>query len=156
MNIIPFFLKQTKSPEYTRPLLSQLTFWWINSLINTGFRKELKREDLWEIDYREGSEFVNKKLESDWNPKASEYIRKVRAEELAHYAHHISKNQTTSFTNENTSEQVKLNLINGEKKDQVRVEIAKKIPKPSLGFSLVKIFSFKFFGIVAIKGRLNY
>ena len=36
--------KRTKSPEYTSALLSQLTFWWINSLINTGYKKELKRE----------------------------------------------------------------------------------------------------------------
>lgn len=49
-----------------------LTFWWINRLINTGYKRNLTREDLWDIDDREKSETVTRKLETYWNPKALE------------------------------------------------------------------------------------
>lgn len=59
------------APEKNSSLLSVLTFWWINSLINTGYKRDLTREDLWEIDDTEKSENVTKKLEHVWNPKAN-------------------------------------------------------------------------------------
>lgn len=59
-----------KSPEKNSSLLSMLTFWWINTLISTGYKRDLTREDLWEIDEAEKSESVTKKLEQVWNPKA--------------------------------------------------------------------------------------
>jgi len=67
-----------KAPEKNSSLLSVLTFWWINSLINTGYKRDLTRDDLWEIDDAEKSERVTKKLEQVWNPKAQkcEYFEK--------------------------------------------------------------------------------
>lgn len=59
-----------KSPEKNSSLLSMLTFWWINTLIRTGYKRDLTREDLWEIDDCEKSEYITNKLERVWNPKA--------------------------------------------------------------------------------------
>lgn len=63
-----------KAPEKNTSLLSMLTFWWINDLLSTGYARDLKRDDLWEIDDAEKSATVTKKLECVWNPKASQYI----------------------------------------------------------------------------------
>lgn len=59
------------SPEKNSSLLSMLTFWWINTLIRTGYKRDLTRDDLWEIDSAEKSEHVTKKLEQVWFPKAN-------------------------------------------------------------------------------------
>jgi ABC-type multidrug transport system fused ATPase/permease subunit len=136
-----------KSPEHTSSLLSQLTFWWINSLINAGFKKELKREDLYEVDYREGAEFVSKKLENDWNTKALLYINQVRRTEET-FSSPLDCQVEYKLNNNKEDENIRLNNTNdGEEK----VKIIKKIPQPSIGLSLFRIFSIKFFGIVSIK-----
>ena len=49
------------------------------SLIKTGFKRELTREDLWEVDESETAQNVTKRLEDSWNKKAKEYIAKIRA-----------------------------------------------------------------------------
>lgn len=64
-----------KAPEKNTSLLSMLTFWWINDLLSTGYVRDLKRDDLWEIDDAEKSATVTKKLECVWNPKASQYSK---------------------------------------------------------------------------------
>lgn len=38
-----------------------------NRLIHKGFRRDLTREDMWEIDYSETSELITNKLEYEWN-----------------------------------------------------------------------------------------
>ncbi|CAF1082092.1 unnamed protein product, partial [Brachionus calyciflorus] len=67
------------SPEQNSSLLSRLTFWWINPLISTGYKRDLVRDDLFEIDDKELSEASIQKLEKIWNPLANDYIKKVRA-----------------------------------------------------------------------------
>ena len=39
----------------------------LNRLIHKGFRRDLTREDMWEIDYSETSELITNKLEYEWN-----------------------------------------------------------------------------------------
>ena len=72
------FKKTRRAPEKNSSLLSVLTFWWINHLISTGFKRDLTRDDLWEIDEAEETRTVTEKIESVWNPKAQEYIFKMR------------------------------------------------------------------------------
>ena len=69
------FKKTRKAPEKNSSLLSVLTFWWINHLINIGFRRDLTRDDLWEIDEAEKARYVTEKFEKVWNPKAQEYLK---------------------------------------------------------------------------------
>ncbi|CAF1016714.1 unnamed protein product [Brachionus calyciflorus] len=58
-------------PENYVSLLSRLSFWWINDLILTGYKRDLTKDDLWSVDETEASENVTKKFETAWN-KASE------------------------------------------------------------------------------------
>jgi hypothetical protein len=41
-------------------------------LISTGYKKDLTREDMWDIDEDEKCEFLTEKLEKEWNKVASE------------------------------------------------------------------------------------
>lgn len=70
--------KLKKMPEERVNLLSKLWFWWMNDLIKTGFKRDLVRDDLWEIEDTESSALITKRLEDSWNKKANEYILKVR------------------------------------------------------------------------------
>lgn len=63
-----------KSPHQNSPLLSMLTFWWVNRLISEGYKRDLTRNDLWELDDAEKTDTATRKLETVWNPKASKYV----------------------------------------------------------------------------------
>ncbi|RNA37788.1 multidrug resistance-associated 1 [Brachionus plicatilis] len=69
-------LKQT--PENLAPLLSKLTFLWIDPLIKKGFKRDLTRADMWEIDDCESSEELTLRLEAEWNKCMDEYNRAVQ------------------------------------------------------------------------------
>ena len=69
--------KAKLSPENTTSLLSKLSFLWIDPLIRKGFRRDLTREDMWEIDFSETSECVTNKLEFEWNQTVFHYNKKV-------------------------------------------------------------------------------
>nr|APD26530.1 ATP-binding cassette transporter subfamily C member 1 X7 protein [Brachionus koreanus] len=129
------------TPEQNSSLLSKLTFWWINPLINTGFKRDFTREDLFEIDDKELSEAATSKLENIWNPLAKEYIKKIRTiEENKNFTiiDNQDQNETYQKLNPNTTH------------DELDVEI-KNLNEPSLGLCMLKIYILKFIGIIAIK-----
>ena len=53
--------KKKQSPENVASLLVRLTFLWMDRLIKTGFRRNIKPDDIWEIDKSESSENISKK-----------------------------------------------------------------------------------------------
>jgi ATP-binding cassette subfamily C (CFTR/MRP) protein 1 len=57
-------------PEHFAGLLSRITFWWLNPLILTGYKRDLTKEDMWEIDESESSRNLTDKLEKKWNKVA--------------------------------------------------------------------------------------
>ena len=69
-NIFFIYSIKKQSPENVAPLLVKLTFFWMDRLIKTGFRRNLNPNDIWEIDSSESSEFISGKLEAEWNKKA--------------------------------------------------------------------------------------
>ncbi len=67
-----------ESSEESSNLLSRLTFFWINPLIEAGYKRDLVREDLWKISDKELSQSTSNKLELFWNLKANNYIKRMR------------------------------------------------------------------------------
>jgi hypothetical protein len=65
-------------PENHVSLLSKLSFWWINDLILTGYKRDVVRDDLWSIEESEASESITRKLEIAWNSVSSDYIKSVK------------------------------------------------------------------------------
>ncbi len=66
-------------PENQVSLLSKLSFWWINNLILTGFRRDLTPEDLWRVEETESSHYNTVRFEYSWNKAAHNYIETLRA-----------------------------------------------------------------------------
>ena len=129
-------LKNNQSPEESSGLLSRLTFWWINPLIQTGFKRDLVREDLWKISDKEGSKSTCIKLEHVWNQKANDYIKQMRQ---------LDSNLNNEEFIYTKDEQEKLKLNPSNKNNKL------KISQPSLTLALIRIYFGKFTGIVAIK-----
>jgi ABC-type multidrug transport system fused ATPase/permease subunit len=140
-------------PENYSPLLSKLTFWWINNLITKGFKRPLTRDDLWEIDEQESSEYVTQKLEVAWDKATKAYLEAVRKNpELASDSSstektpkkkpaksYVKKQETKS------DEQVELTSPNVTIKDPT------KLKKPSLTFCIIRTFGGKFMAGAFIK-----
>jgi len=151
------------APEEKISVLSHIMFWWSNNLIKTGYKRDLKKEDLFEISNENRSETLTKKFEKEWNKKAVEYMRKAEMNQKQ------TKNEKNVIyktkLNETTEEEgIKLvTTINNE--DAANVEIKTKTKKnskskldwfkqsdePSLGLCISKIFIYKFIGIAALK-----
>ncbi len=64
-------------PDNYAPLLSKLTFWWINDLIIKGYRKPLNRDDLWAIDEEESSAYLTRKLEYEWDKVTKTFLESI-------------------------------------------------------------------------------
>ena len=88
------------------PLLFKLSFLWIDPLIKKGFRRDLNRQDIWEIDSSECSEVVCNKLEREWTKTMAKFRQK-------HGNDSVTKNVTAIYkTNlKNNEEELILNVI---------------------------------------------
>lgn len=143
------------APEEKVSVLSHIMFWWSNNLIKTGYKRDLKKEDLFEINDENKSETLTQKFENEWEKKAIAYITSARKEESeqkqANIIYKANLNETKG------EEGVKL-VENNE--NEPKVEIKSKSPKislfkrtkePSLGLCITRIFVYKFIGIAALK-----
>ncbi|CAF0716997.1 unnamed protein product [Brachionus calyciflorus] len=126
-------LKQT--PENLAPLLSKLTFLWIDPLIKKGFKRDLGRADMWEIDDCEASEELTIKLENEWNKYVDEYNRNIQQP--------LKKNTTAIYrTNSKVNENDEELILNAG--SDTDLKIIKDTRKPSLILCLWKVFGGKF------------
>lgn len=60
------FSDSQKGPEETSGILSQGIFWWLNTLIRTGFSKVLMMEDLYPIDERMTASVLGTNFRQFW------------------------------------------------------------------------------------------
>ncbi len=132
---------KNQSPEESSNLLSRLTFFWINPLIKTGYKRDLVREDLWKISDKEGSKSTSTKLENVWSLKANNYIKQMRQLDTT-----TNNNDESFIYTKDEQEKLKLNNANNDKQETLL-----KISQPSLTLAMIKIYFGKFTGIVAIK-----
>lgn len=63
-------------PNERVSILSKIWFCWMNGLIHTGYKRDLTRDDLWEMNLKETTEYNTERLEFEWNNKANAYIKK--------------------------------------------------------------------------------
>jgi hypothetical protein len=103
-------------PENHVSLLSKLSFWWINDLILTGYKRDVVRDDLWSIEESEASESITRKLEIAWNSVSSEYIKSVKnmPEEEKSPKKKKKKSDQNSYKTDakNKEEEIKLTVNN--------------------------------------------
>jgi len=63
----PFILTgedyRNQSPENEASILSQITFWWLNSLVWLGYKRALTQEDLYSIKPGERTEIISQKFD---------------------------------------------------------------------------------------------
>lgn len=123
-------------PEDNVSILSKLWFWWMNSLIVTGYKRDLTRQDLWNINEKESSNHVTNEFEKYWNKQANDYIeQRLKSENYKQIDRSYLKNENNSI-----EEKIKLNNTQDTKYDMSN----KKLKKPSFGFALIKVFRGKF------------
>jgi ABC-type bacteriocin/lantibiotic exporter with double-glycine peptidase domain len=66
------------SPHEVAPLLSRLTFWWINKLISIGYKRDLTKSDLFNLNPKNKSKIITETFDKLWAPKVQIYINKIR------------------------------------------------------------------------------
>ena len=70
-------------PEERATFLSQITWWWLNGLIITGFRRTLERSDLWSLNREDTTQHCAPLFRHSWENE----FRKKQAK-LANRPHH--------------------------------------------------------------------
>ncbi|KAH9413433.1 Mrp-4p [Dermatophagoides pteronyssinus] len=58
--------KPIECPELRSSFLSQITFWWFNTLAIRGFRRSLTMDDLWELKPEDQTNYVAPKFDRHW------------------------------------------------------------------------------------------
>ena len=53
-------------PEEKATFLSQITWWWLNGLVITGFRRTLERSDLWSLNREDTTKYVAPLFRNCW------------------------------------------------------------------------------------------
>ena len=128
-------------PEEYVSVLSKLMFWWMNSLIITGYKRDLTRQDLWRISEKESSYHITNRFENVWKKQANEYIQQIQKypDELIETKNNKPRNRKhTENGIRSEEEQIKLNNYSNSKEDYI------KLNKPSFGLALIKVFRGKF------------
>ena len=81
-------------------------------LIKKGFKRDLTRQDMWEIDSSETSEIVTKKLEREWNKGMENYRRTIHTNETANSNHNNVNNSTINNKTKNLTAIYKTKIEN--------------------------------------------
>ncbi|CAF0948802.1 unnamed protein product, partial [Brachionus calyciflorus] len=113
-------------PESNVNLLSWLTFNWINRLIYRGYKNNLTRNDVWDLDKDNSSKVLGDELEMKWNKLVAEYHAKRK-----------KKVNTKRKNNSKIYEELEFNEKNYF--DDTDSENMRNIRKPSLGFCIFRI-----------------
>ncbi|KAJ4932488.1 hypothetical protein JOQ06_010909, partial [Pogonophryne albipinna] len=75
----PLFSEAIKDPnpcpEPGAPFLSRITFWWINRLMVTGYKRPLEEKDLWSLNLEDRSHRVVPQLVLRWNTECQKVKR---------------------------------------------------------------------------------
>ncbi|CAF0717000.1 unnamed protein product [Brachionus calyciflorus] len=123
-------------PENYVSLLSRLSFWWINDLILTGYKRDLTRDDLWIVDETEASAHLTHKFETAWNKASKKYIRDLNnlSDETIRFS-----NKSSMYGNGTADEEKKLTDTL-----EVSFKAGKPSKKPSFGWCLCRVYAGKF------------
>ena len=60
-------------PEEKATFLSQITWWWLNGLVITGFRRTLERSDLWSLNREDTTQYAAPLFRNCWE---NEFLKK--------------------------------------------------------------------------------
>ncbi|OQV11389.1 Multidrug resistance-associated protein 1 [Hypsibius exemplaris] len=60
---------KTPSPEEHAPFLSQVLFWWFNSLVYLGWKRSLRTQDIWDLNTGEKSRTISKAFFKRWDKR---------------------------------------------------------------------------------------
>ncbi|CAG2256912.1 ABCC1 [Mytilus edulis] len=64
-------------PEERSSFLSRLIFWWFNSMVIQGYKRDIKRENLWSLNHEDNSSSVFPRFEKYWK-KEEERVEKKK------------------------------------------------------------------------------
>jgi hypothetical protein len=130
--VIDQLRRQSKTlPQIRVPLMSKLTFWWINDIIMLGYNRDLKREDMWLMEESETSKYNIQRLEFEWKKETDKYYQnKLKAHETKKDYHHLKYGSI---------QEVSLETDLNKKRS---LQISKQ--KPSFGRTLIKVYKGKF------------
>ena len=96
--------------EETVNLISYLLFWWTNPLIRTGFKRDVKDNDLYEIPDENRSKAITDRMENEWNIKLQGYLKKLKLEEDETFVVNRNKIYISKGDKDDEDVKTKLNL----------------------------------------------
>jgi ATP-binding cassette subfamily C (CFTR/MRP) protein 1 len=135
------------SPECWAPFLSQITFWWMNGLFVTGYKRPLSTDDLWSLLPEEKTSTVSAKLLSEWQKEIQKAKSKGKQNKFLAETDDIqlmSLNEKTDLEDANDTSDASVLL-------QVHDMKQTKLKKPSLLRAMARSFGRELFFEVVLK-----
>ncbi|XP_068685996.1 multidrug resistance-associated protein 1-like [Montipora foliosa] len=119
-------------PEDDANCLSTISFWWMNWILFTGFKRPLEETDLWALNKKSRAAYVVPRLRSIWN---NQKIKRKRAAVVPVREEPVTQRETDPLL--------------GDKDKEIRTKTKRK--RPSLVKALLKMFALNFFAAIVFK-----
>lgn len=113
------YMKKKSFPLFESSVLSRIVFWWVNNLIITGYKKELKSENMWKLPDDVNCNYLTNQMEQYWNIETKKCID--------------NEKRKKKF-----NEKIELKNINNNN-NELKNESKEKLIKPSLIKCLFKL-----------------
>lgn len=124
---------EKECPDVRASFLSRITFWWMNSLMISGYKKPVTEGEIFQLNPREQSKTVIPRFEANWSKEKEKY-RTVRSlKVLVDSPGSANQNRPNCYTSiqEDTSEKTPLLQRDKTKKSEKEPEV--------IGPSLIKV-----------------
>ncbi|XP_021341468.1 multidrug resistance-associated protein 1-like [Mizuhopecten yessoensis] len=133
-------LGQKPCPEISTSFLSRLVFWWMNSLVLSGYKKDLQEDDIWDLNPRDANTSVNPKFSKAWKAELEKW--KMRENTSVTFNREPRDIQEDRRTSEKTP---LLRQRAGTSEVEFRgTKVEKQKSKASLFRVLVRVYGFDF------------
>lgn len=122
-------------PEDSANIFSRITFWWMNNLIVTGFKRPLVDTDVWELQKQKQTHTVHEKFDVEWKKEIEKWKNSPMITEKVK-----EKKKKDNEEKENLMENAnQTSSVSGD--DKLEPEFIKRHQyKPSITKSLVRAF----------------
>jgi hypothetical protein len=150
VNETHFKALNSESLQSKANLMSYLCFWWSNSLIKTGFKRDLTQEDLYCIDQSVKSEAITNRMDNEWSPKALLYLKQKNLNESnTRSIRHIRRSRHVS--DDTPEENIELNQTTNNDTNKASDTKLIKASEPSLKVSLMKLYGLTLLSLACLK-----
>lgn len=135
-----YYMDRAVCPEFFSSFLSRITFWWMNRLLITGYKKTLEEKDVWALAASDRSVHTISAIEASWRRELKRCKWACRGSMATDTSLSLDSPQAINYAQEDNEETPLLLSPNRRQNRVTHSGGQKKVP--SLFRAMVKVYCF--------------